>query len=139
MKTKEQAKANLEASISYIPERFKQGVSTADWATKAGSDQAEANYADAVAKAVAAKRRQVNVKKVSNEEWKNAAITKGGAVIGQRIREALDKQSAKWSPIYERVLADVVRLAPRTTDFRTNINQRVVGTVESWKKNSGKL
>jgi hypothetical protein len=139
MKTKEQANANLAASVTYIPERYKQGVSTADWATKAGSDQAEKNFADSMSQVIASKRRQTEVKKVSNATWMDAAITKGGAVIGQRVREALGKQSAAWNPIYDRVQSDVAKLPPKTTDFRANINNRVTGTVESWKKNSGKL
>uniref|UniRef100_A0A6M3XU39 Uncharacterized protein n=1 Tax=viral metagenome TaxID=1070528 RepID=A0A6M3XU39_9ZZZZ len=139
MKTKEEAKANLEASIGYIPDRYRTGVSRADWATPAGSDQAEKNFADSMSKVIASKRRQANVKKVSNAEWQALARDKGGAVIGERIRGALEKQSARWSPIYDRVVADIGRLPPRTVDFRSNINNRVVGTVEAWKKHSGKL
>lgn len=139
MKTKEEAKANLEASIGVIPERYRSGVARADWAGPAGSDLAERNYADAVSKAVAAKRRQIAVKKVSNAEWQSRASEKGGAIIGERIRGALDKQSAKWGPIYDSVKADVARLPGRTVDFRSNITNRVVGTVESWKRHSGKL
>jgi len=139
MKTKEEAKANLEASVSYIPERYKAGIARADWATNAGSDQAEKNFADAMSAAIAAKRRQTKVKAVSNTDWQNAAAVKGGAVIGTRIRESIEKQSARWSPIYDRVTADVARLPARTVDFRSNVTNRVIGTVESWKKHSGKL
>lgn len=139
MKTAEQARANLEASITYIPERYKQGVSGADWATKAGSDQAEKNFADKMADVIAKKRRQLEVKKVSNADWQNAAINKGGQVIGQRIRESLNKQSENWKPIYEKVQADVIKLPPKTADFRANVNNRVLGTVEAWKKASGKI
>jgi len=139
MKTAEEAKANLAASVTYIPDRYKAGVARADWATAAGSDQAERNFADAISKVVANKTRQLAVKKVSNSEWQSQAIEKGGAVIGERVRQALDKQSAKWAPIYSGVQADVMRLPPRTVDFRSNITNRVVGTVESWKKHSGKL
>jgi len=139
MKTKEEARSNLEASIAFIPDRYRAGVNKADWATPAGSEQAERNYADAVSKAVAKKSRQAAVKRVSNSEWQSRASEKGGAIIGERIRGALDKQAAKWGPIYDRVQSDVARLAPRTTDFRSNITNRVVGTVESWKKHAGKL
>jgi len=139
MKTKEEARANLEASVGYIPERYRAGVARADWATPAGSDQAERNYADAVAKAVAAKRRQVAVRKVSNAEWQSRASEKGGAVIGERIRGSLDKYAARFGPIFDAVKADVTRLPARGVDFRSNITNRVVGTVESWKRHSGKL
>jgi len=139
MKTKEEARANLEQSLTYVGDRYKAGVARADWATAAGSDQAERNYADGVSKAVAGKRRQNAVKQVSNSEWQSRSVEKGGAVIADRMRGALDKQAAKWAPIYDRVVSDLQRLPPRTTDFRSNITNRVVGTVESWKKHSGKL
>lgn len=139
MKTKEEARANLEASVAYIPDRYKAGVGRADWATAAGSDQAESNFATAMGQAIAKKTRQLRVKAVSNATWQAAAIEKGGAVIGERIRGAIEKQATKWGPIYDRVAADVTRLKPRTVDFRTNITNRVVGTVEAWKKHSGKL
>ena len=139
MKTKEEARANLEASVAYIPDRYKAGVARADWATPAGSDQAEKNFADSMAKAISKKTRQLRVKAVSNSEWQSKAVEKGGAVIGQRIRDSIDKQSAKLSPIYDRVVSDIARMPARTVDFRTNITNRVVGTVEAWKKHSGKL
>ncbi len=139
MKTKEEARANLEASVTYIPDRYKAGVARADWATPAGSDQAEKNFADKMSQVIAKKTRQSRIKQVSNSEWQGRAVEKGGAVIGERIRAAIDKQAAKWAPIYDRVVADVQRLPARTVDFRTNITQRVVGTVEAWKKHSGKL
>jgi len=139
MKTKEEARANLEASIPYIGERYKSGVGRADWATPAGSDNAEKNYGEGVARAVAAKRRQLAIKRISNAEWQSRAIEKGGAIIGERIRGAIDKQASKWGPIYDRVTNDVARLPAKTVDFRTNVTNRVIGTVESWKKHSGKL
>ncbi len=139
MKTKEEARTNLEQSLTFVADRYKAGVSRADWVTAASSDQAERNFATKMAEAIAKKTRQLKVKQVSNSEWQSRAIEKGGAVIAERMRGALDKQAAKWGPIYDRVTADVQRLAPRTTDFRTNITNRVVGTVESWKKHAGKL
>ncbi|MBU2249578.1 MAG: hypothetical protein KKD77_22720 [Gammaproteobacteria bacterium] len=139
MKTKEEARANLEASISYIPDRYRSGVAKADWQTKASSDAAERNFADAMAKAVSAKSRQTGVRKVANTEWQRLAGEKGGAVIGERIRGALDKQAAKWGPIYDAVAGTVGRLPPRTVDFRANITARCVPTVESWKRAAGKL
>jgi len=139
MKTKEEARTNLEQSLTYVGDRYKTGVARADWATAASSDQAEKNFADSMSKAISAKRRQLAVKQVSNSEWQSRAVEKGGAVIAERMRGSLDKQSQKWSPIYDRVVSDLARLPARTVDFRTNITNRVVGTVEAWKKHSGKL
>ena len=139
MKTKEEASANLATSVAYIPDRYKAGISRADWQTKAGSDQAERNFAEKMSQVIAKKTRQAKIKLVSNSEWQSQAINKGGAVIGERIRGSLEKQAAHWGPIYDRVTSDVMRLPARTVDFRSNITNRVVGTVESWKKHAGKL
>ena len=139
MKTKEEARANLEASISYIPDRYRAGIGRADWQTKAASETAEKNFADAMAKVISGKTRQLGVRKVANTEWQRLASEKGGAVIGERIRGALDKQAAKWAPIYDGVVSAVGRLAPRTIDWRANVNNRVMPIVEQWKKGAGKL
>jgi len=139
MKTKEQAKANLEAAITYIPDRYKEGVGAADWATPAGSDQAEKNFATEIAKAVTAKSRQAGVKAVPNSEWIAAAQNKGAPIIGERIRAALGDWAAEWGPMYDQVTTVVKALPPPTTDFRANITNRLVKTVETWKRAAGKL
>lgn len=139
MKTKEEARANLEASITFIPDRYRAGIGRADWQTKAASDAAEKNFADAMSQAIAKKTRQLGVRRVANTEWQRLASEKGGAVIGERIRGALDKQAARWGPIYDGVTALVGRLPPKTVDFRANITARLVPTVEQWKKGAGKL
>ena len=138
-KSKEEAKANFEASISYIPARYESGVRKADWATPAGSDQAEMNYAAGTAKAAANKTRQKGVRKVSNTDWQNAAVTKGAPIIGERIRGSLDKWAANWGPMYDKIQAKVPTLRPSTIDFRANINNRLVPIVEEWKRAAGKL
>ena len=76
LKTKEEARANFEAAVAYIPDRYRMGVEKADWHTPAKSDQAEKNYADAISKAVAEKRRQKAIAAMSNEDWKRAAKKK---------------------------------------------------------------
>ncbi len=139
VKTKEEARANFEAAITYIPDRYAAGIRKADWATEAGSDQAEKNYAANVQKAIANKSRQKAVKKVSNTDWQNAAIEKGAPIIGDRIRLAMDKWASNWGPMYDQVVTKVGTLPAKTTDFRANINNRLVPVVEAWKKAAGKL
>jgi len=137
-KTKEEARANFEAAVGYIPARYEAGISKADWLGPARSDQAEKNYADAVSKAVANKSRQKGVSAVSNEEWKEAARTKGAPIIGERIRAALGDWLASWGPMYDQVVSKVATLPPKTIDWRQNINTRLVPTVETWRKAAGK-
>lgn len=139
LKTKEEAKANFEASISYIPARYTAGVRKADWAGPAGSDQAEQNYAAGVQNAITTKRRQTKVRQVSNTDWQAAAVKKGAPIIGERIRGSLDKWANNWGPMYDSVSSKVNTLPPKTTDFRANINNRLVPIVEEWKRAAGKL
>jgi len=138
LKTKEEARANFEAAVSYIPDRYRAGVEKADWLTPAKSDVAEKNYADAVSKAVAEKRRQKRIAELTNDDWKRAAVEKGAPIIGERIRAALDKWMAIWGPMYDKVAAVVPSLPPKTLDWRANINNRLVKVVETWKKAAGK-
>lgn len=139
VKTKAEARANFEASVAYIPSRYEAGVRRADWAGPAGSDQAERNYASGVQEAIAKKRRQANVRKIGNAEWQEAAATKGAPIIGERISAAMDKWEAEWGPMYDRIVSKVGTLPLKTTDFRANINKRLVPIVEEWKRASGKL
>jgi len=137
-KTKEEAKANFEAAIGYIPDRYRAGVSKADWITPAKSDAAEKNFADGVGKAIAQKTRQKEIAKLTNEDWKNGAINKGAPIIGERIRGALNDWMANWGPAYDQVVSRVAALPPKTVDWRANINNRLVPTVEAWRKAVGK-
>jgi hypothetical protein len=137
-KTLEEAKANFEASIGYIPERYKSGVSKADWHTPAKSDAAEKNFADGVGKAISQKTRQKAIAAMTNEDWKNGAINKGAPIIGERIRASLNEWAANFGPMYGQVQSRVATLPPKTLDFRANINNRLVPVVETWKKAAGK-
>ncbi len=138
IKTKEQAKANFEAAVTYIPDRYKAGVAAADWYTPAKSDAAEKNYADAVSRAVAQKTRQKAIAALNNDVWKTAAINKGAPIIAERIRGALDKWLSVWGPMYDQVASVVPTLPPKSLNWRDNINNRLVKVVETWKKASGK-
>jgi len=137
-KTKEEARANFEASIGYIPDRYRAGVAKADWLTPAKSEAAEKNYADGVSKAISGKTRQKEIAKMTNEDWRTAASNKGAPIIGDRIRGALDKWTANFGPIYDTVVSRVTALPPKTTDWRANINNRLVPVVEQWRKGAGK-
>jgi len=138
MKTVEEAKANFSAAVSYIPSRYSAGVQKADWLTPAKSDAAERNFADGVGKAVANKTRQRKISAMSNDDWKNAAVTKGAPIIGTRIQQALDKWAANFAPVYSKVQSTVSALPPSTTDYMQNINARLIPTVKAWKQAAGK-
>jgi len=139
VKTKAEARANFEAAVAYIPDRYRAGIEKADWFTKASSDQAEKNYATAVADAIAKKTRQKGVRSVTNEDWRTAAREKGAPIIGARISAALPDWEANWGPMYDQVVSKVGALPPKVVDFRANITARLVPVVEAWKKAAGKL
>jgi len=140
LKTKTEARANFEAAIPYIPDRYESGVKKADWFTPAASDQAEKNFADQMSKVIADKTRQKAIKALgSNKPYVDGAITKGKPIIGDRIRKALDKWLGVWGPMYDDIVALVPTLPPKTPDFMANITNRLVKVVEQWKKSAGKL
>ena len=125
------AKANLDASTSFIPERYAQGVQGADWKTNAGSDQAEKNYAAGVNQAVAEKSRMKGISKVSNEEWKNHSMNEGKQRIASGIKANLDKYEKNFGPVLNAVNAVAKSLPPRTTDAMQNIDARLKKIVQT--------
>lgn len=137
-KTLAEARANFESAIPMIRPRYEAGVDKATWADKASSSQAEENYATAVQKAISNKTRAKMCREAGDAAWKTGAKEKGGPIIGTRLTAAMPKYEEKFGPIYAGVTADVDRMPPKTVDWRTNIEQRLVKTVESWKKHSGK-
>jgi len=138
-KTVQTASANLEQSLANIPQRYTDGVKGADWQSKAGSEQAEQNFSSAMQKAIAQKRRQAGVQRVSNADWQNAAATKGGPIIAERIRGSLGKYQANFGPVLDAMNMAAERAPARTTDYRANINNRLVPVVEAAKRQAGKL
>lgn len=138
-KTIAEARTNFEAALPAIGSRYDSGVSRADWQGPASSEQSEANFAAGVGAAIAAKSRQNRIRQMSNADWQQAARTKGAPIIGERIRGSLDKWQANFGPIYDQVVSTVSRLPARTTDYRANIQNRLVAVVEQWKRAAGKL
>jgi hypothetical protein len=133
VKTKEEAKENFSAATAYIPDRYLKGTAKADWKTPAESDQAEANFKAAMTDVLAKKLRQEGIKATSNAEWQ-AGCKEGASVIGTRISAALDKWVRNWGPKYDRVVSVVKALPPKTRDWKTNVNQRLMRVVEEWIK-----
>jgi len=138
-KTVEDARAALEEALPVIPSRYERGVKRADWHSAASSDVAEKNYADGVSRAIATKRRQAKIKAMTNDDWQTAAVEKGARIIGDRVRGALDKYAKNFGDVYSKALDEFKRLPPRTTDWKANITNRLMKTVEAWKKAAGKL
>ncbi len=137
-KTVEQARAHLEQSIAIIPARYKEGVSGADWQGPAGSEQSEANFGTAMSQAIAAKSRQAGVLAVTNAEWQRRAAEKGAPVIGERIRAALGVYAQRFGPVLNAMNSAADAAPPRTTDFLSNIQNRLVPVVAAAKLAAGR-
>lgn len=138
-KTLSQARQNFDQATATLGPRYEAAVKRADWLGPASSDLAESNFSTSMQRALQAKSRQAGVRKVSNADWQNAAVNKGAAVIGQRTKDALGKWETSFGPIYQQVVDSLPGLPGKTTDFRSNINNRLVRVVETWKRASGKL
>jgi hypothetical protein len=139
-KSAAEARKAFEEVLPYIPGRYVAMASKADWFTPASSDIAEENYKTEVTKAVAEKRRQNAIKALGgNAPWLDGVKSKGAPVIEARIRAALPKWDANWGrPYTEKVLPELERLPARTVDWKRNISERLVKTVEILKKAYGK-
>jgi len=124
IKSQAQIDANYKAAIGRVPNAYKQGVqATSDWAEKAASSEAEDLWAQKVAEAAAAKRRQKAVANVSNAEWQAAAANKGAARIAGGMTAGADKRTRNFEP--HRAAIESVTLPPRTADPMANVDARV--------------
>lgn len=134
----EQARANLEASIPLIPERYRKGVQGADWATAAGSDQAETNYAAGVTRAITQKLRQAKIREVGNATWQQRSMTKGASSIAAGIQAGLQKYTQNFGRVYAAFQSSLATLPPKTTDPMQNIDTRLKPVVRAWRIAAGK-
>lgn len=137
-KTIDQAVENLRSVASLIGPRYTIGINNADWQTAASSDQAEQNYGTGVAQAVADGSRRAGILKVSNQEWQQKSVTKGAAVIGQRITDALPKYRAGFAPILAAMSQVQANLPPRTTSATQNVQNRLIPVIRAAVEASGK-
>lgn len=134
-KTIEDAKANLETSIAYIPDRYRKSVERASWAEAAASKQAESNFATQMSVVIAEGKRAKGCALAGDAKWREGAMTKGAPVIGARIRASLDVYSKNFGVPYAAVLAELPRLPARTLDPMTNIDNRLKRVVDVFIKN----
>jgi len=120
-----EAKENLKAAASSIPARYRSGIAKADWENPATSDQSESNYQAGVADALAKDKRRLGIHAAGNAGWRAAADKKGGAVIGTRIAEALEKYGAGFQPVLAAMCAAADSAPARTRDPMANIESRL--------------
>ena len=122
----DQASGNYEGSIAFVKDRYLTGLEGADWRTNAGSDNAEKLYADKIQQAISNKSRQKGIKAVSNDDWLNAAKTKGADSIQEGMRQGQEKYTKNFSPILSAMNSAAEKLKPKTADIAANIQNRVL-------------
>jgi|CXWL01.1.fsa_nt_gi hypothetical protein len=68
-------------------------------------------------------RRNKGINKVSDDQWRTAATTKGAPVISQRMKDASGKQASGFEPY--RSALESMTLPAKTTDPAQNVVNRV--------------
>ena len=73
--------------------------------------------------ALAEERRKKGIEKVSDSDWRDAAVKKGAARIGEGMRGAVDAQASGYSPFKSAL--EGISLPARSADPIANIDNRV--------------
>ena len=138
MKTIQEAESNYKQSIALVPARYKAGISRADWKAGVNRPEARANYEQGVQEAISRGAWSAGVDKVSNEEWRRMADTKGAASIGQGMQQGAEKYQRNMAPVLDRIKSAVESLPPRSTDPMANIDSRLKPVVQAAREAVGR-
>jgi len=134
--TIQEARRRLEQALTYIPERLRAGLATADWQTPT---LGAANvWKQAMQRVVQTNRWEMGVQRAGNEKWRRNTSEAVDKMV-TRLRGALDVWAREFAPILEAMNAAAARLPPKTPDYRQNIVNRVTPIVEAAKRAAGKL
>ena len=106
-----------------------------DWVSGASSESSEANFAQAMQRAIQSKSRQAGVRRAGNESWQQGSINKGAPIIGQSIQDSLSKWETNFERPYSAVIRQLSQLPPRTLDANQNIDRRLKPIVATWQAN----
>ena len=111
-----------EGAIGSVPAKYSEGVNAARDVIAKGV-AAEQLYADRVQETIASRKRAENLSKVTDQEWKNAALTKGAP----RIATGMSASKEKFARGISEVLTTLqgITLPPRTADVMANVTNRV--------------
>ncbi len=121
VKTQSEIKANFEQSTTIVTPRYTSGVAKGNW--KDPALEGQALYTEMMSNPAVLARREKGINKVSNEEWKSNATTKGAPIIAARMKLASGKQASNFEPY--RSLLEGITLPAKTSDPATNVTNRV--------------
>lgn len=135
MPSKATIEANFRRAIPGVANSYKAGIeSTTNW--KQSAVDGQDLYVTAMQNQNVLARRLKGLGKVSDAEWRNAALLKGVSRIGPGMEAGASKQAAGYEPI--RVALEQVTLTARTSDPMQNIDNRVKPIVQAAMNASGK-
>jgi hypothetical protein len=134
--TIQEARRRLEQSLTFIPERLRAGLATAEW--QAPTLAAANVWKTAMQRVVQTNRWETGVQKAGNEKWRRNTSDAVDKMV-TRLRGALDTWARQFAPILDAMNSAAARLPPRTHDYRQNIVNRVTPIVEAAKRAAGKL
>ena len=137
-KTIQMAVDNLRQVAPLIGERYRQGIAGADWQGPASSDAAESNWGTGVQRAISSGARREGILAVSNQQWQQAAISKGAAIIGDRITLSLDKYQRNFAPILAAMNQEAAALPARTASAAQNVTNRLLPIIRAAQIAAGK-
>ena len=103
------------------------------------STQAEANYKDGVQKAISNGSRLKGLNKVTDEDWKRMSKDKGAANIAKGMELSKQKYLQNVTPTMNAAISAIKSAPPKTTDYKTNVQNRLLKVIEAQKKAAGKL
>ena len=130
--------ANWEGAIGTVPAKYQQGVNAAtDVINKAIAG--ESNYVAGIQRAAANQSRVKGLQKVSDSDWKKAALEKGAP----RIAQGMTAAKAKFGSGMSKVLGVIegVSIAEKGQDVTQNVMNRVVPIAQALRnaKEQGNL
>ena len=134
--TIQEARRRLEQSLTFIPERLRAGLATAEW--QAPTLAAANVWKVAMQRVVQTNRWETGVQKAGNEKWRRNTSDAVDKMV-TRLRGALDTWARQFAPVLDAMNSAAARLPPKTPDYRQNIVNRVTPIVEAAKRAAGKL
>jgi len=115
-------------AITKVPEKYKRRVQqTTGW--KEAAIAGEKAYREKMEAVLAEERRAKGLDKVTEDEWKKAAVEKGARVIARNMEYAAPKRKAKYEPF--RSALDGLELPDKTADPMANIDNRLKPVVRA--------
>lgn len=122
-------------AIPRVPEAYKRGIDGTEGFVEAAVG-GQKNYVQRMQDPSVLAKREAELKKLSDADWKNPATVKGAARIGQGMSEGAADRARNYEPI--RAGLDGMTLPDKTTDAMVNIDNRVKPVVKKMQELSGK-